>query len=73
MSLVLTAFPFATYLFLKKFQTKMETLEFKKKFESLYDSTSTKKDSAIILIPFFLFRRFILAVSIVFVADMVCV
>jgi hypothetical protein len=77
LSIALTAFiiifpPFILF-FLKKYKYKLENPEFKKKFDALYDNVDTHKDSCIYLVPFFLFRRLILGLTIIFVDDMVCI
>jgi hypothetical protein len=66
-------FPGVTLFFLNKYKSRLDTPAFKKRFEALYDSVETAKESCIYLVPFFLFRRLALAACIVFMDSVVCI
>jgi hypothetical protein len=60
-------YPAFTLWFLRKNKGELETLKYKEKFSSLYSSIDIDKKAAILLTTLFLFRRFTLAVTLVFI------
>lgn len=71
MLIVITAFPIFTYLFLKKVKNRLQNEDFKARFQSLYLNVDTDIDKAILMVTLFVIRRFLFAISIIFLSGWV--